>query len=49
VIAYTRTPLEAGEAMTFNFDCLGCVSWFQYGKIVESSEFRGYRERFNQP
>ncbi len=32
--AYTRNPLEAAEAMAFNLDCLGCVCWFEYGKIV---------------
>ena len=34
MFAYTRTPLEAAEAMAFNLDCLGCVCWFEYGKIV---------------
>ncbi len=34
VFAYTRNPLEAAEAMAFNLDCLGCVCWFEYGKIV---------------
>jgi len=32
--AYTTTPLEAAEAMAFNLDCLGCVCWFEYGKLV---------------
>lgn len=31
---YTLTPLEMAESMAFNFDCLGCVCWFEYGKIV---------------
>jgi len=34
VFAYTTTPLEAAEAMAFNLDCLGCVCWFEYGKMV---------------
>ncbi len=32
--AYTTTPLEAAEAMAFNLDCLGCICWFEYGKLV---------------
>lgn len=32
--AYVRTPLEAAEAMAFNLDCLGCIGWFEYGKLV---------------
>jgi len=32
--AYTTTPLEAAEAMAFNLDCLGCVCWFEYGKLA---------------
>lgn len=32
--AYTTTPLEMAEAMAFNLDCLGCVCWFEYGRIV---------------
>lgn len=31
---YTLTPLEMAESMAFNFDCLGCICWFEYGKIV---------------
>jgi hypothetical protein len=31
---YTTTPLEIAESMAFNCDCLGCVCWFEYGKIV---------------
>ncbi len=31
---YTTTPLEAAEAMAFNLDCLGCICWFEYGKLV---------------
>ena len=33
--AYTTTPLEAAEAMAFNLDCLGCICWFEFGRIVE--------------
>lgn len=33
--AYTTTPLEMAESMAFNLDCLGCICWFEYGKIVE--------------
>ncbi len=32
--AYITNPLEAAEAMAFNLDCLGCVCWFEYGKLV---------------
>ena len=32
---YTTTPLEMAESMAFNLDCLGCVCWFEYGKIVK--------------
>ena len=32
--AYTLTPLEMAESMAFNLDCLGCICWFEYGKIV---------------
>ena len=31
---YTLTPLEMAESMAFNLDCLGCLCWFEYGKIV---------------
>ena len=31
---YTLTPLEMAESMAFNFDCLGCILWFEYGDIV---------------
>lgn len=31
---YTLTPLEAAESMAFNLDCLGCIGWFEYGKLV---------------
>jgi hypothetical protein len=32
--AYTTRPLEMAESMAFNRDCLGCICWFEYGKIV---------------
>ncbi len=32
--AYTTTPLEAAESMAFNLDCLGCICWFEYGRLV---------------
>jgi len=32
---YTITPLEMAESMAFNRDCLGCICWFEYGKIVD--------------
>jgi hypothetical protein len=31
---YTTTPLEMAESMAFNRDCLGCICWFEYAKIV---------------
>jgi len=33
VFRYVRTPLEMAESMAFNLDCLGCLCWFEYGKI----------------
>ncbi len=32
---YTRTPLEMAESMAFNRDCLGCICWFEYGKLYD--------------
>jgi hypothetical protein len=32
--AYTTQPLEMAESMAFNRDCLGCICWFEYGRIV---------------
>ena len=32
--AYTTTGLEMAESMAFNRDCLGCICWFEYDKIV---------------
>ena len=34
VFTYTTTPLEMAESMAFNLDCLGCLCWFEYGKIA---------------
>jgi len=31
---YTTTGLEMAESMAFNRDCLGCICWFEYGKLV---------------
>jgi len=31
---YTTNPLEMAESMAFNLDCLGCICWFEYAKIV---------------
>ncbi|MFB3786717.1 MAG: alpha-amylase family protein [bacterium] len=33
--AYCTTPLELAESMAFNLNCLGCVTWFEYGNLVE--------------
>jgi hypothetical protein len=30
---YTTKPLEMAESMAFNLDCLGCICWFEYGKV----------------
>ncbi len=30
---YTTNPLEAAESMAFNLDCLGCVCWYEWGKL----------------
>jgi len=32
--AYATTPLEMAESMAFNRDCLGCICWFEYGRVV---------------
>ena len=34
VFAYTTSPLECAESMAFNRDCLGCICWFEYNRIV---------------
>ena len=31
---YATTGLEMAESMAFNRDCLGCICWFEYGKVV---------------
>jgi hypothetical protein len=31
---YTTNPLQMAESMAFNLDCLGCICWFEYAKIV---------------
>jgi len=31
---YVTNPLEMAEAMAFNRDSLGCICWFEYGKLV---------------
>ena len=31
---YTTTGLEMAESMAFNRDCLGCICWFEYDKLV---------------
>ena len=31
---YTITPLEMAESMAFNLNCLGCITWFEYGQLV---------------
>ncbi len=31
---YTTTGLEMAELMAFNRDCLGCICWFEYGRLV---------------
>lgn len=33
--AYTTTPLEMAESMAFNRDCLGCICWYEYAKVVD--------------
>jgi len=53
---YTLTPLEMAESMAFNMDCLGCICWFEYGKIVSmpgasdpaSSELQRYVAFFHK-
>ncbi len=31
---YTTTGLEVAESMAFNRDCLGCICWFEYGRLA---------------
>lgn len=33
---YSETPLDIAESMAFNVNCLGCIAWFEYGKIVSA-------------
>ncbi|MBM3888883.1 MAG: hypothetical protein FJ388_07115 [Verrucomicrobia bacterium] len=33
---YTETPLDAAESMAFNVNCLGSVTWFEWGKILSA-------------
>lgn len=54
--AYTRSALEAAEAIAFNLDCLGCVAWFEYGRIAAwpgskeaaSRELRAWADLFRR-
>ena len=32
---YCRTALDLAESMTFNVNCLGCVAWFEWGKVTK--------------
>jgi hypothetical protein len=34
VFTYVTCPLEAAESLAYNTDCLGCIAWFEWGKIV---------------
>lgn len=34
---YTNTPLEMAESMAFNADCLGCVCFFEGGRITATT------------
>jgi len=35
VFRYVRNPMQMAEAMAFNLDCLGCICWFEYGKLSD--------------
>jgi hypothetical protein len=35
VFRYVHSPMQMAEAMAFNLDCLGCLCWFEYGKISD--------------
>ncbi|MHB8899363.1 MAG: hypothetical protein ACYC6Y_11500 [Thermoguttaceae bacterium] len=35
VFRYVRNPMQMAEAMAFNLDCLGCLCWFEYGRISD--------------
>jgi hypothetical protein len=39
--AYVANPLDMAESMAFNLDCLGCVCWFEYGKIQDYPGSKG--------
>ena len=43
--AYTTAPLEMAESMAFNRDCLGCICWYEYARIVD----RPYSARAMSP
>ena len=34
---YTDTPLEMAESMAFNSDCLGCIGFFEGGRITATT------------
>ena len=40
VFCYTDTPLDAAECMAFNLNCLGCVTWFEWGEMISLHEDR---------
>jgi hypothetical protein len=40
VFVYTDTPLDAAECMAFNLNCLGCVTWFEWGETISLHEDR---------
>jgi hypothetical protein len=46
VFAYATSPLDAAESMAFNLDCLGCVCWFEYGRVVARP---GAKEPVSEP
>lgn len=56
VFAYVTTPLEAAESMAFNLDCMGGITWFEYGQFVDrpasrkavSADVLRYVKFFNQ-
>ena len=42
VFLYTETPLDAAESMAFNLNCLGCVTWFEWGELIGLHENRPF-------
>jgi len=40
VFCYTDTPLDAAECLAFNLNCLGCVTWFEWGEMISLHEDR---------